>query len=127
VAITYENEVLTAQKAGLPDQMVIPPSTVLIENPVAVVDKNAEKHCVKAVADRFVSYLHTDEAQALYKSVGFLRPADPTAAKAGDGKKFAAITDLFTVADLGGWDKLSTTVFGSPDGIFTKAFAAAQK
>jgi len=27
VAITYENEVLTAQKAGLPDQMVIPPST----------------------------------------------------------------------------------------------------
>ena len=44
VAITYENEVLTAQKAGLPDQMVIPPSTVLIENPVAVVDKNAQKH-----------------------------------------------------------------------------------
>jgi sulfate/thiosulfate transport system substrate-binding protein len=127
VAITYENEVLTAQKAGLPDQMVIPPSTVLIENPVAVVDKNAEKHCVKPVADGFVSYLHTDGAQALFKSVGFLRPADASAAKAGDGKKFAPITDLFTVADLGGWDKLNTTVFGSPDGIFTKAFAAAQK
>jgi sulfate/thiosulfate-binding protein len=125
VAITYENEVLTAQKAGLKDEMVIPPSTVLIENPVTVVDKNAEEHCVKAVADGFVSFLHTDEAQAIYKTVGFLRPADPSSAKAGDGKKFAAITDLFTVADLRGWDKLNSTVFGNPDGVFTKAFAAA--
>jgi sulfate/thiosulfate-binding protein len=125
VAITYENEVLTAQKAGLKDEMVIPPATVLIENPVAVVDKNAEKHCVKAVADGFVSFLHTDEAQAIYKTVGFLRPADASSAKAGDGKKFAPITDLFTVADLGGWDKLNTTVFRNPDGVFTKAFAAA--
>jgi sulfate/thiosulfate-binding protein len=125
VAITYENEVLTAQKAGLKDEMVIPSSTVLIENPVAVVDKNAEKHCVKTVADGFVSFLHTDEAQAIFKTVGFLRPADASSAKAGDGKKFAPITDLFTVADLGGWDKLNTTVFGNPDGVFTKAFAAA--
>ena len=42
VAITYENEVKTANKAGLEDEMVIPPSTILIENPVAVVDKNAD-------------------------------------------------------------------------------------
>ena len=46
VAITYENEILTAQEAGLEDEMVIPPSTVLIENPVAIVDENVDKHCV---------------------------------------------------------------------------------
>src|SRR5439155_12066631 len=51
VAITYENEVLTAQKAGLPDEMVIPPSTVMIENPAAVVDANAKAHCVQDVAN----------------------------------------------------------------------------
>jgi sulfate/thiosulfate transport system substrate-binding protein len=126
VAITYENEVLTAQKAGLPDEMVIPPSTVLIENPVAVVDKNAEKHCVVDVANAFVDFLHTPEAQELYTKVGFLRPPDAQAAAAGDEATFPPIQDLFTVADLGGWDQIDTKVFGEPDGIFTKAFAAGQ-
>jgi sulfate/thiosulfate-binding protein len=126
VAITYENEVFTAQKAGLADEMVIPPSTVLIENPVAVVDKYADKHCVKEVADAFVDFLFTQEAQSIYQSVGFLRPADPGAAAAGDGARFASIQDLFTVADLGGWDQVNEKVFDKTNGIFTKAFAEAR-
>jgi sulfate/thiosulfate-binding protein len=126
VAITYENEVLTAQQAGLPDEMVIPPSTVLIENPVAVVDANAATHCVTEVANAFVEFLHSDEAQELYRSVGFLRPADAEAAAAGDDGAFPPIKDLFTVDDLGGWDAIDTVLFGDPDGIFTKAYAAAQ-
>ena len=124
VAITYENEILTANEAGLEDEMVIPPSTVLIENPVAVVDKNAEEHCVKEVADAFVEYLHTDEAKELYSSVGFLRSTDlEEARKGGDG--FPAVEDLWTVEDLGGWDAIDTDVFGE-EGIFTKAFEEAQ-
>jgi sulfate/thiosulfate-binding protein len=125
VAITYENEVFTAQKAGLPDEMVIPPSTVLIENPVALVDKNVDNHCVRAVAEDFVDYLHTPDAQELYTKVGFLRPPNAQAAAQGDGDKFVPIQDLFMVADLGGWEQINTKVFGDPDGIFTKAFAAA--
>ena len=125
VAITYENEVFTAQEAGLEDEMVIPPSTVLIENPVAVVDKNAEEHCVEDVANAFVDYLHTDEAKELYSSVGFLRSTDAAEAQKGGGD-FAPIEDLFTVDDFGGWDALNEDVFGEPDGIFTKAFAEAQ-
>jgi sulfate/thiosulfate transport system substrate-binding protein len=125
VAITYENEVFTAQEAGLEDEMVIPPSTVLIENPVAVVDKNAEEHCVEDVANAFVDYLHTDAAKELYSSVGFLRSTDPAEAQKGGGD-FAPIDDLFTVDDFGGWDALNEDVFGESDGIFTKAFAEAQ-
>ena len=125
VAITYENEVLTANKAGLPDEMVIPPSTVLIENPVAVVDANAEDHCVKDVADAFVDYLFTDEVKDLYSSVGFLRPADRDAAAEDDGDMFPAIDDLFTVEDLGGWDQIDRDVFGD-EGAFTTAFERAQ-
>jgi sulfate/thiosulfate transport system substrate-binding protein len=124
VAITYENEILTAQKAGLEDEMVIPPSTVLIENPVAVVDKNAEAHCVKEVADAFVEYLHTPEAKELYTSVGFLRSTDLEEAKKG-GEGFPPVEDLWTVEDLGGWDAINTDVFGE-DGIFTNAFEQAQ-
>jgi sulfate/thiosulfate transport system substrate-binding protein len=126
VAITYENEVFTAQKAGLPDEMVIPPSTVLIENPVAVVDANANAHCVREVADAFVEYLHSEDAQEFYAKNGFLRPTEAAAAAAGDGDRFAPIEKLFTVADLGGWSEIDTKVFGDPDGIFTKAFAAAK-
>jgi sulfate/thiosulfate transport system substrate-binding protein len=125
VAITYENEVFTAQKAGLPDEMVIPPSTVLIENPVAVVDVNAKAHCVLDAANAFVDFLHTPDAKDLYGKVGFLRPTDPATAAQGDGDTFAHIGDLFTVTDLGGWDQIATKVFGDPDGIFTKAFAAS--
>ena len=125
VAITYENEVLTAQKAGLPDQMVIPPSTILIENPVAVVDKNAAAHCVTGVANAFVSFLHTPDAKALYASVGFLRPTDKASAQQGDSATFAPIQDLFTVADLGGWGAVNEDVFGE-QGAFTQAFQAAQ-
>ena len=124
VAITYENEILTANEAGLEDEMVIPPSTVLIENPVAVVDKNAEEHCVKEVADAFVEFLHTPEAKELYSSVGFLRSTDlEEARKGGDG--FEPVEDLWTVEDLGGWDAIDTDVFGD-EGIFTKAFEEAQ-
>jgi sulfate/thiosulfate-binding protein len=125
VAITYENEIFTAQKAGLEDQMVIPPSTVLIQNPAAVVDKNAAAHCVTDVAKAFVDYLHTQDAKDLYTKVGFLRPVDPAAAAQGDGTAFAPITDLFTTDDLGGWDALATKVFGD-SGVFTQAFKAAK-
>jgi sulfate/thiosulfate transport system substrate-binding protein len=125
VAITYENEVFTAQKAGLEDEAVYPPSTVLIENPVAVVDENVDKHCVRDVAEAFVEYLHTPETQEIYRTVGFLRPVDPQKAAAADDEMgFPAIEDLFTLEDLGGWDAVNEDVFGE-QGVFTQAFAAA--
>jgi sulfate/thiosulfate-binding protein len=126
VAITYENEVKTAQDAGLPDEAVYPPSTVLIQNPVAVVDKNAEAHCVTDIANAFVDFLHTKEAKELYSTVGFLRPTDFASAKKGDDALGQPpIKDLFTVDDLGGWTALNDKLF-SDNGLFTQAFKAAQ-
>jgi sulfate/thiosulfate-binding protein len=124
VAITYENEILTAQEAGLEDEMVIPPSTIMIENPVAVVDRYAEKHCVQDVARAFVNYLHSKEAKELYTTVGFLRSTDPAAAQKGVGG-YQPVKDLFTVDDFGGWPALNKKLF-SEDGHFTKAFAESQ-
>lgn len=125
VAITYENEVKTANEAGLDDEAIYPPSTVLIENPVAVVDKNAEAHCVKDVADAFVEFLHTPDVKDLFSSVGFLRSTDPARAAAGDpANGFPAIHDLFTVADLGGWNALNNKLF-SETGIATEGIANA--
>ena len=126
VAITYEYAVLAAQKAGLPDQMVIPPSTVDIQTPTVVVDKNAEQHCVEDIANAFVKYLHTKAAKEIFTTVGYERPVDQKDAAKGDGSTFPAIKDLFTTDEIGGWDQLlSDTVFG-PNGAFTKAQAATQ-
>ena len=126
VAITYEYAVLAAQKSGLEDEMVIPPSTVAIQTPVSVVDANAEAHCVQDVASAFVEFLHSDEAKELFLTVGYERSVDLKAAQAGDDGVYEPIDDLFTTDDLGGWDELQNdTVFG-PDGAFTKALAAAQ-
>jgi sulfate transport system substrate-binding protein len=128
VAISYEYAVLTAQHSGLPDEMVIPPSTVAIQTPVAVVDKNAESHCVEDVANAFVSFLHTPDAQAIYDSVGYERPVNLKKAQAGKGVEntYQPVQDLFTTDDIGGWDHLlNDTVFG-PNGAFTQAQQTAQ-
>jgi sulfate/thiosulfate transport system substrate-binding protein len=128
VAITYEYAVLAAQHSGLEDQMVVPPSTVAIQTPVAVVDKNAEAHCVEDIANAFVEFLHTPDAQSIYDTVGYERPVDLTKAQAGKGVEstFEPITDLFTTDDIGGWDTLlNDTVFGT-NGAFTLAQKDAQ-
>ena len=125
VAITYENQALAGIAAGSEDQFVIPPSTVSIQTPTVVVDKNADEHCVAPIVDAFVKYLHTPDAQDVFQSVGYQRPIDvAAAAKGSDG--YAPVHDLFTTDDLGGWDKIvNSTVFGQ-DGAFTKAFQAAK-
>jgi sulfate transport system substrate-binding protein len=128
VAINYEYAVLAAQEAGGDDTMVIPPSTVAIQTPVAVVDANAQTHCVEDVANAFVDFLHTDEARAIFDTVGYERPVDLKAAKRGTGfeSTYPPIHDLFSTDDLGGWDRLiADTVFG-PNGAFTTAQKAAQ-
>ena len=123
VAITYENEVKTANEAGLEDEAVYPPSSVLIENPVAIVDKNVDDHCVREVAEAFVEYLHTPEAKDLYTSVGFLRSTDLAEAQKGDPENgFPKIEDLWDVDELGGWDALNDKLF-SDTGIATTAIA----
>ena len=124
VAITYEYAVLASQAQGLEDEMVIPPSTVAIQTPTVVIDKNAEAHCVQDVAAAFVDFLHTDEAKEIFTDVGYERSTDLKAAQSGEKGAFEPIDDLFTTDDLGGWAELDT-VFG-PDGAFTKALAAAQ-
>lgn len=118
-AITYENEVLVARQAGRHYDYVIPRSTVLIENPVAVVDKYADKHGVRAVAEAFVQFLWTPEAQQAYSHYG-LRPI-ATDTSTTTGAAFPAVTDLWTIEYLGGWQRVAQDIFG-PVGAYTQAF-----
>ena len=124
VAITYENEVLVAQAAGQENDGVYLPSSVLIENPVAIVDANVDTHCVREVAEAFVEFLHTPDVKELYRTVGFLRPTDIEDARKADPEVgFPEIEDLWDVDEFGGWDALNEQLF-SDQGIVTQAIAS---
>lgn len=120
VAITYENEVLVGRQAGQKYDYVIPRSTILIENPVALVDKYADKHGVRAVAEAFVQFLSSKEAQRAYAKYG-LRPLDADVAKEVQAQ-YPPVEDLWKIDFLGGWKKVEADIYGA-QGAYTKAFA----
>ncbi len=125
VAITYENEVLVGQQAGKDYELVIPTSTILIENPVSVVDTYVNKHGTRTAAEAFVQFLFTKEAQQVFAKHG-LRSLDPDVAIATKDQ-YPPVADLFTITDqFGGWAKATPKYFGD-DGIYTQAITEIQK
>jgi sulfate/thiosulfate transport system substrate-binding protein len=123
VAITYENEVLVGQQAGQPYELVLPTSTIQIDNPIAIVDTYADKHGTREVAAAFIDFLFTPEAQQIFAKHG-LRSPDPEVA-AATAEQYPPIEDLFTISDFGGWKEATPKYFGD-DGIFYKVFAQVQ-
>jgi sulfate transport system substrate-binding protein len=123
VAITYENEVLVGQQAGVNYELVLPTSTIRIDNPVAVVDTYVDKHGTREVAEAFVDFLFTKEAQEILAKHG-LRSPDAEVAKA-TAEQYPPIADLFTIDEFGGWKEATPTFFGD-DGIFYKVFTQVQ-
>lgn len=119
VAITYENEVLGARRSGQRLDYVVPRSTILIENPLVVVDQYASKRGNHDLAEAFVRFCHSPVAQEAYAEYG-LRPVDTTTTPA----HLPAPADLFTVRDLGGWANVKRDVFGA-GGLYEQATAKA--
>jgi sulfate/thiosulfate-binding protein len=119
VALTYENEVLVGRESGQKYEYVIPRSTILIENPVAIIDKNVDKHGVREAAEGFVEFLLSKEAQRAYAKHG-LRPVDKDVAREVEAQ-YPRVEDLWTIDYLGGWDKVIKEIYG-PQGIYTRMY-----
>ena len=86
---------------------VIPPQTILIQNPIAVLTNSSHK----AAAQAFVNYLLSEAGQELWAKEGY-RPVIPSAAAAA-GVTFPTPSDLFTIDSLGGWTKVAKFVLRS--------------
>ena len=108
VAITYESEVALAWLFGHQVERVIPRSTILVESPAALIDRNIEAHGVRAEARAFFEYLWTTEAQRKLAYCGF-RPVDAAVAAANDGQ-FPQPKDLWTIDHLGGWERAVSAI-----------------
>jgi sulfate/thiosulfate transport system substrate-binding protein len=103
--INYENEIILAQQKGEKVEFVVPDVNISIDNPIAVVDTNVDKHNNREVAEAFVKYLFTPEAQAEFAKLGF-RPSDPT-----QPTKYPVVKQLSTIKDFGGWTAAQTKFF----------------
>jgi sulfate/thiosulfate-binding protein len=116
VLLSYENEALGAQKKGQDLQYVIPKSTILIENPIAVT-KTSES---KDGANQFLRFLRTPAAQQVFADWGY-RPVSPRVL-AKNRKKFPVRPGQFSIDQLGlgGWDKVQKRFFDPKSGIMAR-------
>lgn len=121
VIVTYENELLPRIKQGRLYELIFPAETVVVENPIAVIDRNADRHHVRDLADAFVLFLLGEEAQQAFVEFGF-RPTNESVVKTS-AAAFTHPPHVFTIADLGGWDQVFAALF-SPQGAWTKAVEA---
>lgn len=109
--INYENEILLAAQNGEKLPYIVPDVNISIDNPIAIVDKNVDKHGTREVAEAFVQYLYTPEAQAEFAKVGF-RPVDPNVAKEKQfAEKYPSVKTLATAQDYGGWSDIQKKFF----------------
>jgi sulfate/thiosulfate transport system substrate-binding protein len=109
VMLAYENEAITAQQKDQDVDYVVPDSTILIENPIAVLAKSRNPDKAKA----FVDFLRSPEAQKVFAQKGY-RPVNEQVAATAD---FPKPSGLFTIADLGGWSDVTKKFFDKEAGI----------
>ena len=97
---------------GLNLQCVIPKSTILIENPIAVTKDEPRR---KDRRTGFLRFLRTPAAQQVFADNGY-RPVVKKRARDANRKKFPVRPGQFTIDQLGlgGWDKVQKRFF-DPD------------
>jgi sulfate transport system substrate-binding protein len=95
---------------------VIPRSTILIENPIAVLKTSEHKQ----EANAFLRFLRTPDAQRTFAENGY-RPVNKAIAKQFTSK-FPARPGQFTIDQLGlgGWDKVQKRFFDPSNGILAR-------
>jgi sulfate transport system substrate-binding protein len=120
VLLTWENEAFLAVNELGPDkvEIVVPSLSILAEASITVVDKYADAHGTRAVAEEYLKYLYTKEGQTIIAK-NFYRPRDKDIL-AANAKVFPKI-ELLTIEDFGGWKKAQPEHFGD-GGIFDKIY-----
>lgn len=112
VLLTFENEAWLATKELGQDQLeiVLPPTSILAEAPVAVVEKWAAKHGTETLAKAYLSALYSPIGQSL-AAKHYLRPRDEGVLKQF-AKQFPPLKTYTVENDFGGWPNAQKTHFG---------------
>lgn len=111
VLLTYENEVILKELSGQKVSYVIPETNFSIDNPVAIVDQNVDKHGTREMAKAFIDYLYSPEAQQAFVEIGY-RPTDSALLQDKTQiDKYPVVKTLATAKDYGGWTSIQKRFF----------------
>ncbi len=127
VLMAYENEAILAHQNGEEFDYLIPETTMLIDNPGAVlIDANPK-------AEQWLDFVLSEDGQRQFALKGF-RPViegvefDEVEGANDPADPFPAVTNLLTVdEDFGSWDELSDKFFDEESGLVTQIIAASGK
>ena len=110
VLVGWENEaLLSIDEVGPGKLEVVRPSmSILAEPPVSVVDRVADKHGTRKIAEAYLRFLYTPAAQDLAARRHY-RPRNSAVAAKYD-QKFPPM-DLITINNFGGWSKAQARNF----------------
>jgi sulfate transport system substrate-binding protein len=121
VLLTFESEAAQVQKNFADDalEVVVPPASILAENPVAWVDRNVERHHTEAVARAYLEFLYSDAGQELAAKYYFRPKSQEALDKFPD--RFKPL-ELFTVNEIAGsWQQAQEKHFAD-GGIFDQIY-----
>jgi sulfate transport system substrate-binding protein len=125
ILLNYENEAILARKVGeLKGDFVVPSTNILIEGPVAVIDRNVERRGTRKAAEGLAAWLSSEEAQRVFAEEGF-RPVH-AGVWAKVRASFAPVTKEFRASDFGGWETIERTFFGKSGGLWDELFRSSR-
>jgi sulfate transport system substrate-binding protein len=123
VLLSWENEAfLTIDEFGPNYEIVYPSSSILAEPPVALIDKNVDRHKTRLVATGYLNFLYSPLAQDIIGKRHY-RPRDPAAA-AKYAASFKQIPMVTIDQAFGGWKKAQATHFAD-GGVFDQIYKPA--
>jgi sulfate transport system substrate-binding protein len=121
VLLAWENEAFLALKEFGEDKfdIVTPSLSILAEPPVAVVDKVVDKRGTREIAEAYLQYLYSEEAQKVIAE-NFYRPTHPTVAEQYRDR-FVEVEFLTIDDDFGSWREAQEKHFAD-GGIFDQIY-----
>jgi sulfate/thiosulfate-binding protein len=123
VLLSWENEAHLAMAQFGSTEIVIPSSSIRAEPPIALLDKNADRHGRRAVAEAYLKFLYSKPAQEI-EAKNHYRPRDAEVLAAHQ-RDFPDIK-LYTIdADFGGWRQAQHKFFGD-GGVFDQIYAPSR-
>jgi sulfate/thiosulfate transport system substrate-binding protein len=119
VLLGYENEAILAQQSGEEIDYIVPDETLLIENPLAVINESENLETAQA----FVAFLYTKEAQQIFADTGYRPVVDGVESQ----HDFPTPPNLFEITKFGGWDKVNDEFFDPEAGVVAEIFESQGK
>lgn len=122
VLLAWENEAYLAVNQLGADQfdIVVPSLSILAEPPVALIDRVADKHGTRKVAEEYLKYLYSEEGQEI-AAKNYYRPRLESVAQKY-ASQFKAV-NLITIKEFGGWQAAQKKHFADK-GIFDQIYGS---